>query len=51
MIKPKALLKEDLIVKLNELQERVDNIETENNQNVQSLREKKVDHGTDNRKS
>ena len=41
MIKPKALLKADLIVKLNELQERVDNLETENNQNVQSLREKR----------
>ena len=38
MIKPKALLKADLIVKLNELQERVDNLETENNQNVQSLK-------------
>ena len=41
MMKPKAILKADLIVKLNELQERVDNLETENNQNVQSLKKKK----------
>ena len=40
MIKPKALLKADLIVKLNELQERVENLETENNQNMQSLKKK-----------